>query len=446
MILSRYTFLFTDDNDCYLYNSLYNSLILLDQETYDTLSHFQDTKETIHRSLFNEGTYNFLTENNLLVDNWDDEILKYRSVIQDIREQREVMNLTIAPTMDCNFNCFYCFERNRSPKYMDETTIVSIVEYVCSFPSIKQLSLTWFGGEPLMAKEQMRQFYSILRERYKGNISSRIITNGYFIDDDAIELFKTLNISSVQITLDGASKTHNSIKFCHGCSDAFGTTIQNALRLVEKLPEAHVAFRVNITKQNAGEFISLFHILYNCFGTKNFSVSPAIVKYQGHEKLDTTTYFTHKEYADYILSLFNKHNIHTPLIMYPKDNLCECTIRDKISVAFDPDGYAYKCWERIGDTASAIGKVNSDGSLVKINSKELNRDLYGADPLCSPVCSKCKYLPLCDGGCPIDRIKNEYEGCHRELCSFYKGRIPEFMKAHLLLKQKGICNRLKDVE
>lgn len=445
MILSRYTFLFTDDNDYYLYNSLYNALILLDHETYDTLCHFQDTKKTIQPSLLGEDTYDFFVENHMLVNNWDDELLMYRSVIQDVREQREVMNLTIAPTMDCNFNCFYCFEKNRSPKYMNEATMASIVEYVCSFPSIKHLSLTWFGGEPLMAKEQMRIFYLMLSERYKGKISSRIITNGYFIDDDAIELFKTLNISSVQITLDGAPETHNSIKYCAGCSDAFNTTIRNALRLVEKSPEVHVAFRVNITKLNAEEFIPLFHRLYDSFGTKNFSVSPAIVKYQGHAKLDSSTYFTHKEYADYILSLFNKHNIHTPLIMYPKDNLCECTIRDKISIAFDPDGYAYKCWERIGDTASAIGVVDSDGSLVKINRTELNRELYGADPLCSPVCSKCKYLPLCDGGCPIDRIKNEFEGCHRELCSFYKGMLPEFMKAHLFLKQKGICNRMKDV-
>ena len=61
--------------------------------------------------------------------------------------------LTICPTMNCNFACTYCFERHR-PGIMTEQVqadVAVLAEKMIDASSAKELSVTWFGGEPLLA-------------------------------------------------------------------------------------------------------------------------------------------------------------------------------------------------------------------------------------------------------------------------------------------------------
>ena len=75
-----------------------------------------------------------------------------------------------------------------------------------------------------------------------------------------------------------------------------------------------------------------------------------------------------------------------------------------------------------------------DGALEQVNIQNLNRQLYGADPLSDPVCMKCAYLPICCGGCPIQRIQNEFENGKNICCTYYKNHIKEFMLEHIRKK------------
>lgn len=59
--------------------------------------------------------------------------------------------LTLAPTSQCNFNCPYCFEENKPICKMSEQTISNIVKFIAKYENLKQLYLTWYGGEPLLA-------------------------------------------------------------------------------------------------------------------------------------------------------------------------------------------------------------------------------------------------------------------------------------------------------
>lgn len=58
--------------------------------------------------------------------------------------------------------------------------------------------------------------------------------------------------------------------------------------------------------------------------------------------------FTHDEDAMFALDLYNKDGIATQYTQYPSRFFNECAIRNIMSIAFDPQGYAYKCWEVIG--------------------------------------------------------------------------------------------------
>ncbi len=143
----------------------------------------------------------------IFVESDEDEILQIKFLKYLARYNKEIINLTIAPTLDCNFNCEYCFEENRIQEYMNDETENAIIEYINTIGENKDVRITWYGGEPLLDKKRI---YSISRKvQEKHNLLSSIITNGYLLDKEFIDDLKNLNIISIQITIDGSEDTHN---------------------------------------------------------------------------------------------------------------------------------------------------------------------------------------------------------------------------------------------
>lgn len=78
--------------------------------------------------------------------------------------------------------------------------------------------------------------------------------------------------------------------------------------------------------------------------------------------------FTHENRSEFILDLAHK-GFDSPFIRYPEPFFNECAVRNDMAIAFDPEGYTYKCWEVIGNKEYAIGKLDKDGILANINEK-----------------------------------------------------------------------------
>ena len=97
------------------------------------------------------------------------------------------IGLTICPTMGCNFDCPYCFEDHgrgkMSPEVQDD--VVALTERMLEASKATDLSVTWFGGEPLLAPdviESLTQRLMALVEERGGTYSAGVITNGYLMD------------------------------------------------------------------------------------------------------------------------------------------------------------------------------------------------------------------------------------------------------------------------
>lgn len=445
MKISKYSFLFHNDSkEYYAYNTLSNSLLEINEESYDQLLDVQNGKKIIDIATYGKEFYDALLKNNIITENDDDDFLIYKSIIAKNRIQDSSMHLTLAPTMDCCFHCHYCFEKFKGPKRMSAEIMNSIISYITSKPNLKEIKITWFGGEPLMAQPQIEEFYDRFSSSWEKTIASNIITTGYHINLNAIRTLKKIGVAQVQITLDGLKETHNRIKYLSSGDDVFERVISNIELLNNIAPEINVVIRVNLTLENAHEYVPLYEYLVKRFNNRqNIGIAPAFVLDRGISNCSTCeshdTLFDHLNRSEYILNLA-KRGFDSPFIHYPKPFFSECAIRNDMAIAFDPEGYAYKCWEVIGNKEYAIGKLNDDGQLIDINEKVLNRQLYGADPLEDPTCSQCKYLPICNGGCPIQRIENKFEGGRNSVCSYYKGYMVEFLKIHLARKKAGFEN------
>lgn len=434
MHLSRYTFLIEDEGKYYLYNTLSNSLIESDKEMLDFLKKHKDSRSEVQLSEIPKNEYSILKENLILTDNDDDDFLIYKASIMALRIQQSSMHLTVAPTMECCFNCHYCFERTKKKGRISDQTIQHIVNYVVSHKMLKSLHLTWFGGEPLMAVDRIESFYDRFIEMWgeEKEFSSNIITSGYHIDEEAIRILKKVRVTAAQITLDGLKETHNRIKNTPECDDVFTKVTDNIKLMAQSAPEISVIIRVNLSRDNANEYTVLYQMLSDKYKNyRNVAIAPAFVMDRGCNASESPSYFfSHKQRSEYVLHLASL-NMDSFYIRYPQPYFSECAIRSPNAISFDPEGYAYKCWEKIGDRNYSVWRFDKDGKIVDLNTKNINRQQYGADPLDDPTCSQCAYLPICGGGCPIQRIENRFEGGTNNLCTHYKGFIKDFIKLHV---------------
>ena len=427
------------EDEYYIYNTLSNALVGLDKESYSFLEQTQSKKTELKEKEIDRELYDLLVEKQFVSDNDKDEFLIYKSIIDSQRQDSRHLHLTIAPTMDCNFSCHYCFEK-KEKVYITSEVIDSLVKYIEQSKTLTNIYLTWFGGEPLMAIEKIEEFYNKLKTIWDKDFNSNIITTAYHITPKVIEILKAVKVSSMQITLDGNKEAHNKIKQTEGCADVFTKIIENIDLLVETAPEIHITIRVNLTKENDEEYIKLYSYLVQRYNGKNIGIAPAFVNDRGCNSCkNDSIFFKRKEASEFVLDLFHKNGIHSPSLRYPSRFFKECAIRKKNAINIDPEGYIYKCWEIIGNKKYAVGNL-IDGKIENLNITMLNRQLYGADALDNKVCSQCSYLPICNGGCPIQRIENEFEEGNNDVCTSLKGYLPEFLKVHLKLKKGGFQN------
>lgn len=289
MKVSKYTFLFNLENkEFYTYNTLSNSLIELDGPSYSYLDRAKNSKSDITVTELDSELYEVLEAKKIITENEQDDFLIYKSVITAQRADKSNMHVTIAPTMNCCFSCHYCFEKYKQEGVMSEEVMDSIVKYMNLLESKPEFTLTWFGGEPLMAIEQMEQLYNKFVSDYKAPVDSDIITTGFHINEQAVEVFKRIGIKRIQVTLDGLKDTHNKVKFTSGCDDAFTKVIDNVELVLKGAPNITVIFRVNITKENAGEYVQLYKELTHRYQVySNWGMSPGIIMERGVFTLDT---------------------------------------------------------------------------------------------------------------------------------------------------------------
>ncbi len=222
------------------------------------------------------------------------------------------MTLFLMPTIGCNFCCPYCFEGKKKNVSMDVKTIQNTIRFLNN-SSAKKLSLHWYGGEPLLRFDLMKEIHEgITKGTSLELISNSIITNGYLINNDVLDFFKSTNMDKIQITLDGEKASHDKKRYLKdGLGRTFDQIISNIKLLSKQLPKCHIYVRVNIDKKNYKEFVCIYHFLHNdCDFNNNIYVYPAVIKvYDNLGENLIQKCFSNEELFD--------------LFEYYKDNGCE---------------------------------------------------------------------------------------------------------------------------
>lgn len=419
MKISRYNkFIELYGKEYYVYNSYTNNLLKVDYNIFIALKNgdINFMKENI-------DLINILKNESIVVD--DDEDIYNKIKLQRLisRFNNSYLSLTIAPTLNCNFNCKYCYEHSHITKSNTNKKLFidSIISFIIN-NNVTNLRITWYGGEPLIKFDYIKEITIRIKE-LAINYNAIMISNGYLLNEKKSRELESLNIKQIQITIDGLESTHNERRPHKKNKDSFKKIINNINNLLIINKDIKISLRINVDKYNEDEYHKLYFFLIDMFNNNNnIYIHPGFISninscYNNEKCLD------YKEVNNFKINQFEKYGV--PFKLYPESDFGECVARHINSFVIDPNLNIYKCWNDIGIIEKSIGTIDNFKLSNNLNIKYLTSN----DPLEDYKCKICSFFPICNGGCPYDRIfhtKNK-----SELCKYKDEFFSNLIKTHI---------------
>lgn len=316
------------------------------------------------------------------------------------------LGLTIAPTLGCNMRCPYCYE-DKNGSVMSKETQLQLIRFIKAhldaYPNMKALSVTWYGGEPLLQKnmiyELSKEFISLCDER-KLAYSAGMITNGVLLDKDtARRLHEDCKVDTVQVTIDGTPEVHNARRILADGTGSFDTIVANIEACKDFMP---IAIRINVDTTNEPELERLIEYFYGKGWGKNPSiyVSPVEPYSEGCAQCSADC-IEKKDFSEITLKIqqlkYEKNRDTVAGEFFSRPCTVFCGHEKAGSYVIDPDGDCYNCWLDIGRKELSCGHINAPFAIREARYKWISNTL-------PEKCKACEYLPMCSGGCAHFRV------------------------------------------
>lgn len=322
------------------------------------------------------------------------------------------VSLTLCPTMNCNFDCPYCFERHRPGKMSQavQDDVVALAERMMDFSGGKRLFITWFGGEPLLAAdviESLSERLIALAEKRGAEYSAGIITNGYLLTQKNADMLARCRVRNCQVTIDGMGATHDATRHLAGGGATFGRIVEN-LRTV-KMP-FRINIRQNVQESNLGEVPEVREFIRKLGEESGNEIVYGPAPVSGNEATE--------ERGGRVGLLCGTDLSEIGLIQeaarFSAGRGHYCGANVLMATGVDEEGRLFKCWEAAGIIEEAFGYARDWDPKDPLNTAfepgNLTKYLNTALPNGDAECSECVWLPLCAGGCPYRRL-NEGKSC-----------------------------------
>jgi len=398
-----------------LFNSFTQKVIFIEELLKELLETSQEQGcnylQAVHPTF-----YDYLVAEEFFVPKTTDEIAKVKQVVKSVDENTDGFLLTINPTMNCNFKCWYCYETHLPTSRLSDDTIQHIqrfIDFKFQNSQLNYFNLSFFGGEPLLYFKKnvipIVDFY--LANCRNKNITPQIgfTTNGYLIDSSFIDYFKHNDTRcTLQITLDGHRIQHDQVRYVSKNKGSYDKIVQNIKLLVQN--GFFVNLRVNYTTEN----IENAYLIADDFSDLPQQVKEDLLHFDFHRVWqDSKQDNTDQTAQQVISSVANKG--FTCSSNYLIDNVRQSCYADKRnSAVFNYNGDVFKCTARDFTTESREGYLSSTGEIIwennsleyRMNAKFKNKP-----------CLSCKIMPLCNGGCSQHAVDNARS--NEDYCVFY---------------------------
>lgn len=386
--------------------SKYNIPLDLSPNTDIIYNSFSDTFIILKKGCWEDSVtnssnpcYNDLLKGGFIVEDNINETQLYIEKARKIETDLTYTHLIINPTINCNFRCWYCYEKHL-PSKMSEETIIKIKRFIDkSCEQSKRLIISFFGGEPLIYyKDVMIPIIQYAKERTtkKGIIfATNCTSNGSLFNKKRIAELKDLNFNFAQITLDGNREVHNKTRCYASGKGSYDKITENIKELARK--HIHVTLRINYTKDNitsVAEIPSTFDDI-TLEEKKYIDVSFHKVWQEGE--------FDSDDLEKAIKSFSNAGFVASKHMLGP---FCYGDLRNSAVINYNGD--VYKCTAVNFEEAKRDGYLDCNGNIIWENNS-LEKRMTAK--FSNKVCLECKIFPICHGGCSSKPLQKGSDYC-----------------------------------
>jgi uncharacterized protein len=294
----------------------------------------------------------------------------------NIRRAKIVTNkyfqLIILPTERCNFRCTYCYEDFLVGR-MKKDTILGIKALLDQrSPDLDVLHISWFGGEPLTAKDivlEISEYAMALvskypQLRYKGDMT----TNGYLLDYNTAAALADVGVRHYQISLDGPRDVHNQSRIRADGSDTYERIWKHLLAIRDSFLPVSVMLRIHFSVDTLKLLDPLIEDIRKEFiHDSRFSVLFKAIEKMGGANDASIKILSEAEKAEAIKSLKIKlygEILESSSSLSEPDNVCYASRPN--SLVIRSNGDIGKCTVALYDERNKIATLQTDGTLKLI--------------------------------------------------------------------------------
>lgn len=404
----------------------------LDPDTLVDLYSHKDVKKAID-DLINE---------NILVD----EIPHYDHI--EIDQNKEVINLVMNISQDCNLRCTYCFastghykgERKLMTKEVAEKTLKWFFEQA---KKAKTLNLHLFGGEPLInipLVEYIVDICKMLEKEYDKKVFINICTNGTILNDNLLKIIKDNEIG-MQISIDGPKEIHDKYRPMANGDSSYDKLRKNVSIMFENLNKNTIIPRGTISSNEVDINDIVKHIIEEIGFNAFFFIPATGTDDQSYSKNDLKDFFS--QYDRLVETFLDKLRKGEEYNIYPFVTEVDAIGKGIRRIygcgagigfaSVDIKGNIYPCMRFTNNNEYLLGNI--DEGFNDNRQKLFDRTVYNRTK-----CRECWARHFCGGACIAIPVENgeEMKSYNENVCSVSKHMIELAMYANVVIKKEGL--------
>ena len=357
----------------------------------------------------------------------------YESYIIDFKKRQTVVKaLCLHIAHDCNLACRYCFAEEgeyhgRRALMSYETGKAALDFLIANSGNRRNLEVDFFGGEPLMNFQVVKDLVAYGREQEKihdKHFRFTLTTNGVLLNDDIME-FANKEMDNVVLSIDGRKAVNDYMRPFRNQKGSYDLIVPKFQKFAESRNQDKYYVRGTFTHFNLDFSKDVLHLAD--LGFKQISVEPVVAP-------DTEDYAIREEdlpqlFAEYDALAaemverkkagndFNFFHFMIDLEGGPcvAKRLSGCGSGTEY-LAVTPWGDLYPCHQFVGNEAFLMGDV-----WKGVQNTELRDEFKCCNVYAKEKCRECFARFYCSGGCAANSynfhgsINDAYDvGCELE--------------------------------
>ena len=362
----------------------------------------------------------------------------YEQYVKDFKSRKTVVKaLCLHVAHDCNLGCKYCFAEEG--EYHGRRAIMSyevgrkaLDFLIANSGNRRNLEVDFFGGEPLMNWEVVKQLVAYGRSKEKEfnkNFRFTMTTNGMLMTDEVVD-FLNKEMANVVLSIDGRKEINDKMRPTrNGKGSSYDIIMPKFKKFAKSRGDKSYYIRGTFTKYNLDFANDVLHFADE--GFKDISVEPVVAAPE-------EDYAIHEEHLPQILEEydrlakeyikrkkagngFNFFHFNIDLTQGPcvAKRLSGCGSGTEY-LAVTPWGDLYPCHQFVGQEQFLLGTVDTG-----ITNTEVRDEFKFCNVYAKEKCRNCFARFYCSGGCAANswNYDGSITGAYDIGCEMQKKRI-----------------------